>query len=438
MTATRPQSLPEASGADSAAGSGERKVASAAREPLGYRARRLFKELGIKSTRRDPGHALAHILFGPFAVDVARLLIWWCETSGPVKKATGISRWFQFFDVIKRTWPERLHGQIYYMFELYRPEEHLRRGEYLTRWETKNGLFRLLRRELIDKSVPRSNLRDKVSFTEKLLKNGLPGIPVVASFDGGKSTPAEIDPAALQRDLFTKLRAAKGAQGAGLIKYLGNDGYRYGGRDYDRAALLAQLAEQSKEASLIVLPYLTNHPDIAGLSGETLMAVRTFSMLNEQGEPEIVFAMLRILGKLEPTWHSRIEWAAPVNLETGALGLLTGDVPEAFTARHTHHPVTGHRVEGLILPFWQQLRTTALTAHRELTMDRLVIGWDIAITPNGPYILEGNVLPDVTFPQRVGHRPFGQSRYGEILHYQLDRLEQKLGRPVAGSAAPRG
>ncbi len=420
-----PESLPVAARADNPAGL---RASGPAREPLGYRARRLFRELGIKSSGRDPGHPLAHILFGPFAVDVARLLIWWWQTSGPVKKVTGISRSFQFFDVIKKTWGERLHGQIYYMFEIYRPEEQARRGEYLTRWETKNGLIRVLRHELIDKSGPRSNLKDKVAFTEQLLKNGLPGIPIVASFDAGKSTPADIASAALRQDLFTKLRAAKGAQGAGLIKYLGDDRYRYGGREFDRAALLAQLAEQSKRASLIVLPYLTNHPDIAGYALETLMAVRTFSMLNEQGEPEVVFAMLRVLGKLEPSWHSRIEWAAPINLETGALGLMTGDVPEAFTARHTHHPVTGKPVEGVILPFWPQVKATALAAHRTLTMDRLLIGWDIAVTPTGPLILEGNVLPDVTFPQRVGHTPFGQSRYGEIMHHYLDRLEAKLNR----------
>jgi hypothetical protein len=402
-------------------------MAKAAREPLGYRARRLFKELKIKSGRRDPGHPLAHILIGPFCVDVYRLLVWWWQTSGPVKKVTGIPRWWQFIDIIKKTWGERLHGQIYYMFEIYRPEEQARRGEYLTRWETKNGLIRELRHALISPAKVRTNMKDKIAFTEFLLQNGLPGIPIIASFDKGQSTPAEIDPALLRQDLFTKLRAGKGAMGAGLIKYLGDDRYRYDGRDFDRAGLLAQLAEQSKSASLIILPYLTNHPDIAGFAVETLMAVRTFTMLNEQGEPEVVFAMLRILGKLEPTWHSMVEWAAPVNLETGALGLLTGDVPEAFTERHTHHPRTGKRVEGVVLPYWPQLKETVLAAHR-LTNDRLLVGWDIAITPTGPRVLEGNPLPDVTFPQRVGHVPFGQSRYGEIMHNYLDRFEAKLGR----------
>jgi len=302
--------------------------AEAPREPLGDRARRIFVEWPISSTRLDPGHPWAHIGIAPFLVDVTRLLIWWWQTAGRVKKFAGFSRWYQFRDIIRMTWPYRFHGQIYYMFELYRPEEKARRGEYLTRWETKNGLIRLLRQQFVDKSAPRSNMRDKVAFTETLLKNGLPGIPIIAAFSKGQSVPAEIDPALLRQDLFTKLRASKGAEGAGLISYLGEDRYRYGGKGFDRAGLLQQLAKQSERANLILLPRLTNHPDIAGLSVETLMAVRTFSMLNEKGEPEVVFAMLRVLGKLEPSWHSRVEWAAPVDLETGELGLLAGDVPE--------------------------------------------------------------------------------------------------------------
>lgn len=405
--------------------SDDRRDQPPAIEPLGYRSRRLFRDMRIEFTRLDPGHPLAHVLFGPLVVDIARLLIWWWQTSGPVKKATGMARWAQFVDIVKLTWGERLHGQVYYMFELYRPAEKARRGEYLTRWETKNGLFRMLYLKLVDQSVPRSNLRDKVGFTETLLKIGLPGIPIIAAFDKGVSEPAEIDPAALQRDLFTKLRAGKGAQGAGLIKYLGDDRYRYGGRLFSRVTLLQQLARQSRQASLILLPRLTNHPDIAGLSVETLMAVRIFTMVNEQDELEVVFAMLRILGKLEPSWQSRVEWAAPVNVETGELGLLSGDVPEAFIERHTHQPFTGHPVLGVVLPFWQDIKTIVLTAHRTLTMDRLMVGWDIAITPTGPHILEGNVLPDVIFPQRVDHRPFGQSRYGEVLRYYLDRVEPK-------------
>lgn len=395
------------------------------REPLGHRSRRVFRQSKFPSTRRDPGHPLGHIPPGSYFVGIIRLLTWWLQTSGPVKRSAGVSRLKQFIDIARLTWGERLYGQSYYLFELHRPEQRARRGEYQTRWETKNGLFRLLSRELTDPSLPRSNVQDKFAFTRHLEKNGLPTVPIIASFDKGTSTPAQIDPALLQQDLFTKLRFAKGAEGAGFIRHLGNERYLYEGHELSRDQLLQQLNAKSQRATLIILPRLVNHPIIAGLSGESLMAVRIFSMINEQGEPELVFAMLRILGKLEPTWHSKVEWAAEVDLETGKLGLLTGDILDACTQYSTHHPITGAPVQGVVLPSWTEVKDITLRAHRSLTMDRLVIGWDVAITSTGPSILEGNVAPDVAFPQHVGRRPFGQGRYGEIFHHYLDRLEEK-------------
>ncbi|MET1025542.1 MAG: sugar-transfer associated ATP-grasp domain-containing protein [Dongiaceae bacterium] len=399
-------------------------VLAAAREPLGTRARRLFVELGIAHTRRDPGHKLAHLQGVPFLIDLVRLTKWWWQTSGRVAREIGVPRLRQFIEICRFTWPEKLHGQLYYMFELYRPEEQARRGEYLTRWETKNGLIRELRRHLVPRTV-RSDLGNKVAFTQTLLEHGLPGIPILLVLNGGRPTPGVIDPANFRRDLFTKLRAGKGAQGAGLIKYLGEDLYRYQNRELSFAELIAQLTEQSKTDDLIVLPRLHNHPAIAGLAEETLMAVRIFTCVNERNEPEPVFAMLRILGKLEPRWNSITEWAASVNLQTGELGILTGDVPESFTIWSATHPVTGHQVEGLQLPYWEKIRGIVIEAHK-LANDRFLVGWDIAITPAGPFILEGNALPDFIYPQRVQRQPFGQSRLGQLLHYHLDRLEPKL------------
>ncbi len=402
------------------------------REPLGIRARRLFVELGITHTRRDPGHKLAHLPGAGLLIDLYRLFVWWSQTSGPVARATGVSRWRQFVEICRFTWPERLHGQLYYMFELYRPEEQARRGEYLTRWEAKNGLIRELRHQLVPRIAGASPLGNKVAFTQLLLEHGLPGIPILLTCNGGVPIPAAIDPADFRRDLFTKLRAGKGADGAGMIKYLGEDRYRYAGRDFSLAQLIEQLTRQSKAADLIVLPRLVNHPAIAGLAAESLITVRVFTCIDEQGVPEIMLAMLRILGKLEPSWHTIVEWAAPVDLPTGRLGLLTGDLPESFTRRLATHPHTGAQIEGLELPYWAEVQTTALAAHR-MANDRFLVGWDIAVTPDGPVILEGNALPDCQFPQRVHRRPFGQSRFGQLLHHHLDRLEAKMRRKKAGA-----
>jgi hypothetical protein len=63
-------------------------------------------------------------------------------------------------------------------------------------------------------------------------------------------------------------------------------------------------------------------------------------------------------------------------------------------------------------------------AHR-VTRDRVMVGWDIAITPSGPLLLEGNSYPDVHYPQRLFRRPFGAMRVGQLLRHHMVRLEQK-------------
>ena len=55
-----------------------------------------------------------------------------------------------------------------------------------------------------------------------------------------------------------------------------------------------------------------------------------------------------------------------------------------------------------------------------------MVGWDIALTTEGPVVLEGNSFTDVLVPQRVFRMPLGHMRLGELLDFHLDRLEAML------------
>jgi hypothetical protein len=103
---------------------------------------------------------------------------------------------------------------------------------------------------------------------------------------------------------------------------------------------------------------------------------------------------------------------------------MTGDKPECLSQWYERHPVTGVEVAGRPVPCWDQVVALAQRAHR-VASDRVLVGWDIAVTPQGAILLEGNAYPDVHYPQRIYRRPYGEMRIGELLRFHMARMEAK-------------
>ena len=55
-----------------------------------------------------------------------------------------------------------------------------------------------------------------------------------------------------------------------------------------------------------------------------------------------------------------------------------------------HHPGTGVAFDGFSLPFWEEARSLVETAAT-LFLPMRCIGWDVAITPSGPALIEANM-----------------------------------------------
>jgi len=55
----------------------------------------------------------------------------------------------------------------------------------------------------------------------------------------------------------------------------------------------------------------------------------------------------------------------------------------------TIQPVTGRKITGFIVPFWNDVVALAEKAAL-LTPENKSVGWDIAVTSNGPELIEGN------------------------------------------------
>jgi hypothetical protein len=228
--------------------------------------------------------------------------------------------------------------------------------------------------------------------------------------------------ALLDRDLFLKPQTGRGARGA--MSFHRIDPFRYRGKDgriWTADEILSYLQEHSTRGGMLLQPMLTNHPTLHGLAQHSLIVFRLVTCLDEGARPVITHAMLRVLAKLEPTWPGKYEYAAAVDLTSGQLGPMCNDKDLAPDAWSETHPVTGSPVAGRRIDQWDAIRDLAITGHQAFK-DRLLIGWDIALTPTGPVLVEANSYPDVHFLQRVHRQAIGASELGPLLQSRLEQL----------------
>jgi hypothetical protein len=289
-------------------------------------------------------------------------------------------------------------------------------------------LLALLHRLQPPAAERRINLGDKLQVAAWCARAGLPHPAPLMLIEDGQPVWQTGNLLDLDRDLFVKPRTGRGATGVRL--YRRTAAFHYidaKGRKLMLGEIVSDLIRGYGTRNIMVQPRLRNHPALADLATHSLVVVRAVTALDEQLQPELVVAYLRVLAKLEPDWPVKkptSEYAAAVDLATGRLQAMTGDKPENLSQWHERHPVTGVEIAGRIVPCWSEVVALAERAHRVMN-DRVLIGWDIAITPDGPMLIEGNSYPDVHYPQRIHQQPYGEMRIGQLLMHHMDRLEAK-------------
>lgn len=363
-----------------------------------------------------PGHKLVFVL--------VRLLTWFPQIAPRVRAKFGVGLWRQFRDLCVVALRHGLDAQVYYMFELYRSDRRARTSGYLTRYEMKNGLYKVLTWQ-VSKTKRRIMLGDKLGMNRICQENGIPTVPILVVAEEGNLEYRCERPADLERDLFIKPRQSKGSRGIEVIRYCGEKHVCENGATLDHDGLVALIAQRSKEAPILVQPRIDNHPGLADLADQALMRMRVITCLDGAGNPAITHAVLSNLCKLETSWPTDIELGAAVDLASGALGMVTGDKADMWLDWSENHPITHARVLGRVVPCWDQIRSIATAAH-SACRDRALVGWDIAVGPDGAVLLEGNSYPDVDFLQRSHQCAVGDSPLGPLLYARLVDLERRV------------
>jgi hypothetical protein len=319
------------------------------------------------------------------------------------------------------------HGVLppwYYVWELYDGDRRADVAHYLHRYETKGGLFRMLKSGVPGRRTP---LPDKSLFATHCATHDLAVLGVVGFLRDGKALAPDGGALALPpgADLFAKPVKGRGGEGAEWWAADAGSLYRgHDGRVLSMEELMAHFLELARVRPYLVQERGTNHSAIADLGAGALCTVRMLTCETEDGRYEATNAVFRMSvggNNVVDNFHAG-GIAAPIDMATGELGSATdmGLRPERGWC--AAHPDTGAPIAGRRLPFWRETKDLACRAHAAFS-DRVVIGWDIAILERGPCLVEGNGAPDVDLIQRPCRAPLGKSRFGELLAHHLRRLD---------------
>jgi hypothetical protein len=181
-------------------------------------------------------------------------------------------------------------------------------------------------------------------------------------------------------------------------------------------SLLDRLDEQSRFAPMMIQPCIQNAPPLLSLAGGGLCTLRIVTSRPCDGAPEPQAAVLKMpTGSNVADNFANEGVAAPVGIVSGEVGDAVSKSVEGMIKGESfsHHPDTKEPIAGLRLPEWRRTLDVCVEAHRRFPVLHS-IGWDVAITADGPVLVEGNHDWDPIVAQQPGLSPLG--RTGLIEH----------------------
>jgi hypothetical protein len=287
-------------------------------------------------------------------------------------------------------WAAHRHNiapKAFYKYRLFLPDNRVRVTQFIQDHEI-GILTRLIRKRHLRQA---EQLDHKYAFWQFCVANGLPVIPVLGY--GAPSQPPEwqvdrLPPA----DLILKRTNYSSGEGFECWLYDRDRGdWNHGHQHLGPAALRNRFAAAMSEDGAVVQPRVSNHPALRSLSPSALSAVRVVSAVDRGGEPYVAAAAMRagvggalldnfaqggIGGSLDPQSGE----AAPV--------WVMEEIGAGWVRRH---PDSGVVLGDVTVPCWPEVRAACLRAHRCIG-DLPTVGWDIAVTADGPTFVEANTL----------------------------------------------
>jgi hypothetical protein len=253
----------------------------------------------------------------------------------------------------------------------------------------------------------RELVNNKLSFFQRCQQHGLPTPAILGLVDSSQSNQSDerIPLIRTPEHLLEIVRSggdgkylfkpARGLCGAGIKRCeLKGDGLiEDSGENIEIEEFLGSFLEQ--QSPFILQKCLLPHPKLRPIMPSGSLGTARVLTMSTDGEARVFMACLKI-----PTGDNSTDnfkaglsgnLVADIDMDSGRLLRSFGPGPDrsGMVEEIFFHPDSGEPLQGFMVPCWQELLEIALNgsmAFRELG----AIGWDIALTEDGPCLIEGN------------------------------------------------
>ncbi|NNE31794.1 MAG: hypothetical protein HKN40_05440 [Winogradskyella sp.] len=149
--------------------------------------------------------------------------------------------------------------------------------------------------------------------------------------------------------------------------------------------------------NFIYTEVVLQHEDINAIHPHSLNTLRLLTLISGEGKIEIIAALMKFgVGKSIVDNSSSGGFYVGINLKTGTLQKYGYYLLEHSTEEIIAHPDSNYTLQGFDIPFYKEA-CELVEAAVEVIPNRLV-GWDVAISRNGPLIIEANSKPSIFCP----------------------------------------
>lgn len=168
----------------------------------------------------------------------------------------------------------------------------------------------------------------------------------------------------------------------------------------NRESSLLELKKNIKGSKFIFQNVIQQHEVLSNLNGGSVNSIRIITVKGLSGEINIFSSFLRLGSTSSSFVDNTSAGGLTVSIDSNGILGKYGFYAASFGTKTEKHPVSNVVFEGYQLPYWNEVKELVEAAHKQF-YNIQSIGWDVAITPNGPILIEGNDNWEIDTPQSI-------------------------------------